>query len=248
MIPIWTIRVDLRTRFRKCRPQDATFPDAGAFGAIDPDINSTRAQSWNVIVERQIGSVVAGVGELSRKLAGSHLGPGAAQSRRLPRSGPVHAHNGVSYPVCSTTANLQQRRALSLENAAASGQLGTIDQHAAVGTQDYRALRLSLQRRAASGLRLSGNYTRSYCFGNTAQLTFGQVGQRLPEAGRPVVRSRQLHPGPAAHRATSRSVRRRRSSRTRAVRALASNWNVSGIINARSGTLAHRDDGQGRRA
>jgi len=214
---------------------NATYPAAGAFGAIDPDINSTRAQSWNVIVERQIGSSW----QASASYLGSRLDRIWGQVQLNPGVflglGPCTLSNGVSYPVCSTTANLQQRRTLSLENAAASVQLGTIDQHAAVGTQDYRALRLSFQRRAASGLRLSGNYTRSYCFGNTAQLTFGQAA------------SGYLKPDdPSFDRGNCTQDRRHIANLTvgaqtpdfanAVVRALASNWNVSGIINARSGT------------
>jgi hypothetical protein len=34
--------------------RDAEFPAFGAYGVMDPDINSTRVQQWNVTVERQI--------------------------------------------------------------------------------------------------------------------------------------------------------------------------------------------------
>ena len=224
----------------------ATYPAAGAFGAIDPDINSTRAQSWNVIVERQIGSSW----QASASYLGSRLDRIWGQVQLNPGVflglGPCTLSNGVSYPVCSTTANLQQRRTLSLENPAGSVQLGTIDQHAAVGTQDYRALRLSFQRRAASGLRLSGNYTRSYCFGNTAQLTFGQ-----PASG-------YLKPDdPSFDRGNCTQDRRHIANLTAGVetpefenavvRALASRWNVVGHHQRPLGHVAHRDDGQGRR-
>ena len=36
-------------------PRDIAFPFYGSYGAIDPDINSPRTQSWNVTLERQIG-------------------------------------------------------------------------------------------------------------------------------------------------------------------------------------------------
>jgi len=35
---------------------DAQFPAYGALASVDPDNNSTRIQSWNVIVERQVGA------------------------------------------------------------------------------------------------------------------------------------------------------------------------------------------------
>jgi hypothetical protein len=214
---------------------DALFPDAGAFGAIDPDINSTRAQSWNVIVERQIGAVW----QASASYLGSRLDRVWGQVQVNPGVflglGPCTI-NGVSYATCSTNANLNQRRALSLENAQASRQLGPIDRHAAVGTQDYHALRLSMQRRAASGVRLSGNYTRSHCMGtNTATTTFGQVGSGF------------LKPDdPAFDRGNCTQDRRHIANLTvgvqtpefthPALRAVASDWTVSGILNARSGS------------
>jgi hypothetical protein len=215
--------------------RDANFPDAGAFGAIDPDINSTRAHSWNVIVERQIGDAW----QASASYLGSRLDRIWGQVQLNPGVfmglGPCTLRNGVFYPVCSTTANLNQRRVLSLENPTGARQLGPIDEHAAVGTQDYRAIRLSVQRRAANGLRLSGNYTRSYCFGNQAQTTFGQVGSGF------------LKPDdPSFDRGNCTQDRRHIGNLTvgsrtpefgnAALRAIASNWNVSGILNARSGS------------
>jgi hypothetical protein len=144
--------------------------------------------------------------------------------------------NGVSYATCSTNTNLNQRRVLSLENPQASRQLGPIDQHAAVGTQDYHALRISVQRRAASGVRLSGNYTRSYCVGNTVTTSFGQVGSGF------------LKPDdPAFDRGNCTQDRRHIGNLTAgfqtpefsapALRVLASDWTISGILNARSGSF-----------
>jgi hypothetical protein len=149
--------------------------------------------------------------------------------------GPCTLPNGVTYPVCSTNANLDQRRVLSLENPQRSALLGPIDKHEAVGTQDYAAVRLSLQRRAASGVRISGNYTRSYCVGNAIQTSFGQVGSGI------------LKPDdPAFDRGNCSQDRRHIANLTMGVdtprfdnavlRGLASEWNVSGILNARSGS------------
>jgi hypothetical protein len=214
---------------------DATYPDYGAFGAIDPDINSTRAQSWNAIVEKQIGQVW----QASASYLGSHIDRIWGQVQLNPGVflglGPCTLSNGVTYPVCTTDANLNQRRVLSRENAAASRKLGPIDKHAAVGTQDYHALRLSLQRRAATGVRLSGNYTRSYCVGNTAQTTFGQVGSGFlkpddPSFDRGHCTQDRRHIGNLTVGVQTPSFT------NAALRAVASEWTVSGILNARSGS------------
>jgi hypothetical protein len=36
--------------------RNVTYPAFGSFGTMDPDINSPRAQNWNVTLERQLGS------------------------------------------------------------------------------------------------------------------------------------------------------------------------------------------------
>ena len=214
---------------------NAAFPAYGAFGAIDPDINSTRAQSWNVIVERQIGSVwqasASYLGSYVDRIWGQvSLNPGVFLGLA-----PCTLPNGVSYPSCTTAANLDQRRVLSLENPAGSTQLGPIDKHAAVGTQDYHAMRLSMQRRAASGVRLSANYTRSYCVGNTAQLTFGQVSAGFLKPDDPAFDRGNCTQDRKHIANLTAGIQTPQFSNT-ALRILASDWNVSGIINVRSGT------------
>ena len=75
--------------------------------------------------------------------------------------------NGVAFAVCTTNGNLQQRRVLSLsnENPRSAGLIGILDEYTNDGDQSYRGMRLSVQRRAATGLSFSANYTLSRCFG-----------------------------------------------------------------------------------
>jgi len=73
---------------------------------------------------------------------------------------------GVSYPMCTTAANLDQRRALSLENPQFGQFFGPVDLNTDAGTQDYHGVKLSFRRRAATGISLNGNYTWSHCVGN----------------------------------------------------------------------------------
>src|SRR5688572_14802634 len=87
----------------------------GTFGTMDPGINSPRIQSWNVTVEQQLGTewgvAVSYLGSHSDRLwAQVALNPGVYMGL-----GPC-VINGVSYPVCSTNANLNQRRALNQIN------------------------------------------------------------------------------------------------------------------------------------
>jgi hypothetical protein len=102
-----------------------------------------------------------------------------------------------------------------------------------VGTQDYHALKLTARRRA-TGLTLSGNYTLAYCVGNATPLS-------------PQFSSGYLKPeDPGFDRGNCEQSRTHIANLTLgvqtpdfdapALRAVASNWRVSGIINARSGS------------
>ena len=152
--------------------RDVRFVPGGAFGATDPHINSPRIQQWNVTIERQMGATW----QVAASYLGSHtdrlwnqvaMNPGVFLGL-----GPCTL-DGVFYASCSTTRNLNQRRELSLsgQNPAAARLIGNLDLHTNLGTQDYRGLKLSFQRRAAAGVSLSGNYTVSRCYGDPALRT-----------------------------------------------------------------------------
>jgi hypothetical protein len=77
--------------------------------------------------------------------------------------------NGVNYPTCSTTANYNQRRLLSLLNPSAAADLGYVDVFDPGGTQSYNGLILSVQHRFSHGLSINANYTWSHCVGDYSQ-------------------------------------------------------------------------------
>jgi len=214
-------------------PPDAPFPVYGSFGSMSPDINSPRVQSWNVTVEQQIGTAwqaaASYLGSYSDRLWGQvAINPGVFLGL-----GPCTLQ-GVTYPVCTAANNLDQRRVLSLENPQASRLLGPVDRFDDLGTQDYAGLKLSVRRRTVEGLSLSANYTVSHCVGNTVVTGFPQIsaGYRKPE-------------DPAFDRGNCVQSRRQVFTLTTgyqtpefaggALRALASDWRVSGILSARSG-------------
>ena len=129
---------------------NTVFPAFGAFGVMDPNIQPPRVQSWNVTLEQQIfenWSVTANyLGRYSDHLwAESAINPGVFLG--LGRA----SINGVSFTVCSTNANLNQRRDVLARESARGGRLGFLDLHNAVGWQTYHGLRLTVTRRAANG-------------------------------------------------------------------------------------------------
>jgi hypothetical protein len=216
-------------------PADAPYPAFGAFGTIAPDNNSPRMQSWNVTLERQLGSSwgtsVSYLGSYADRLWGAvQINPGVFLGL-----GPCTI-NGVAYPSCTTAANLNQRRALILENAAAGQFFGALDVHTDVGEQSYRGLKLSIQRRGGSGLSLNGNYTLSHCEGDTesgfafAQFSSGYLKPDDPSFDRGNCSQSRTHIGNLSLGTQTPTFS------NRALRIIASDWRLSGILNARSGS------------
>jgi hypothetical protein len=208
----------------------------GAFGATDPNINSPRTQSWNVTIERQLGTEwgvsVSYLGSYSDRLwtqiqqnPGVFLGVGPC----------VLA--GVSYPVCSTAANLNQRRVLSRsgENPAAAALIGNLDLHTSIGTQDYRGLKLSMRRRSAAGISLNGNYTVSRCYGDNTTGGFPQLAQG-PTNPDNLAADRGRCDQDRTHVANVSVGYETPEAGNAVVNAVASHWRVSGILSARSGS------------
>ena len=208
------------------------FPAFSAYGTIDPDINSPRVQTWNATVEKQVGqdwgTTASYLGSYSDRLWGAvALNPGVFRGLG------ACTINGVSYPTCTTNANLDVRRVLYQENPREAGLLGPIDRHSAVGTQDYHALKLTARRRA-TGLTLSGNYTLAYCVGNSTplspQFSSGYLKPEDPGFDRGNCEQNRTHIANLTLGVQTPDFA------TPALRAVASNWRVSGIINARSGS------------
>jgi hypothetical protein len=136
---------------------------------------------------------------------------------------------------------------LSGENPAAARLLGNMDIHQAVGTQDYKGLKLSFQRRAGDGVSLSGNYTVSRCFGDPALQTggFPQIanGYTNPDDfsfDRGICDQDRTHIGTLVA-----GVRTPRMDNG-ALRAAFSDWRISGIFSARSGQPLNVIAGQDR--
>jgi hypothetical protein len=213
---------------------DAVFPSFAQFLVMDPENNSTRAQTWNATIERQFGSTwqasVSYLGSyLDRMWGGVHLNPAVFMGL-----GPCTI-NGVNYPTCSTDANINQRRVLFLENPFRGAALSYVNRISDVGTQTYRGVRLSMRRSAATGLSLSANYTLSHCEADTevggSWLQFEEGYQKPDDPGfdRGNCGNNRRQIGNVSLGAQTPAF-----SNT-ALRLLASEWRLSGIFSARSG-------------
>jgi len=216
-------------------PFDAQYPAFGAYGTMDPNINSSRVQQWNVTLERQLGTAwqasASYLGSYADRLWGQvHINPG-----NFLGLGPCTIA-GVAYPSCTVTGNVDRRRTLFLENPVAGQMLGPIVKFADVGEQSYRGLKLSVRRRSDSGVSLSGNYTISHCEADTevsgsfSQFANGYSDPNDPSFDRGNCSQNRRQIGNVSIGAETPQFG------NATVRALASNWRFSGILNARSGS------------
>lgn len=216
-------------------PPDVTFPGLGSYAVIDTDINSMRVQSWNVTVEQQIG----GAWQVSASYLGNYMdrlwGPVQINPGVYMGLGPCTL-NGVFHPTCSTTANVEARRVFTLHDPIEGRLMSNVARYDDVGEQTYNGLKLSFRRRSTDGVSLNGNYTVSKCMtdtqwtGSFIQFSAGYVDPTNPayDNGNCSQNQRQIanlsvgYVTPEAANAV--------------VRALASDWRMAGILNARTGS------------
>jgi len=214
--------------------RDTLYPAFGAFGTMEPDINSPRVQNWNVTLERQIGSAwgvaVSYLGSYTDRLwAQTAINPGIFMGL-----GPCTLRDGRVYSVCSTNANLNVRRVLFQENQVEGRLIGALDLNDDIGWQEYRGLKLSVQRRAAGGLSLNGNYTWSRCAGTDTPNTFSQISSGYTKPDDPEF-DKGYCDQDRTHLASVTLGADTPEFSGGALRALASGWRAAGIVSIRSG-------------
>jgi hypothetical protein len=216
-------------------PRTAPFPSQSSFSAIDPGINSTRVQSWNATVERQLGTgwavSASYLGSYTDRMWGSQaLNPGVFLGL-----GPCTL-NGVNYPVCSTTVNLEARRTLTLENPAQGRAYSYINQFADIGEKTYSALKVSFRRRSDGGVSATGNYTLSKCETDTeVSGSFTQFSASYTDPANPSYDLGNCTSN-RTHIANFTVGYLTPQLANAALRAVASDWRLSGILTARSGS------------
>ncbi len=222
----------------------AAFPVGGQYLAIDPNQRNTRKQSWNAVVERQIGTDMAVSASYIANYTDRLWNMKALNPALFMGLGPCTLPDGSFHPVCSTPGNVNQRRALTFENPVEGRFIAGLDLHDASGTRTYNGLLLSFQRRSAGGVNLSANYTLSKCEGHpTTDLPNIGTGWSKPD-------------DPDFDRGACEADRRHVVNMTVGVQtpdlgdglaaALVGGWRVNGILRAMSGWPLTATTGQDR--
>jgi hypothetical protein len=167
---------------------DAFFVDRGSYYSLPTKNPTTYRNSWNLSIQRElrpdlaveatyIGSQVANMW-YNKPLNWGLYVPGVGDANgNCFYNGRVTPFRVQAGRDCSTTANLDERRRLNVLYPNVGGAtLSYLDEYGTGGTQSYHGLVVSIQRRSANGVNISGNYTLSHCWGDTNSSQSGHGG------------------------------------------------------------------------
>ncbi|HEY6343821.1 MAG TPA: TonB-dependent receptor [Bryobacteraceae bacterium] len=130
--------------------KNAYFPIPGTYTTYPLNIKNTYMEQWNFSIQKQVGA--------NWLLSASYLGN---DTIHLWADDPVNA--AVYIPGVSTLATENQHRVLYLQNPAQGQYFGTIHSLDDGSTAEYDALLISANHRLSSHFTVLGNYTWSHC-------------------------------------------------------------------------------------
>jgi len=224
---------------------NVTFTPRGLFATTPYDTPTPSYSTWNLAIQRQIGSAwVVSATYMGSKV--SHLLISVPLNYAPLTPGlPVVPTSDPRCTATSTTvnclSNADSRRLLAVLNpAGAKNYFGPTMQWNAGGNQHYNAMLLSLQRRLSQGVSLGANWTWSHCIGQelgyntkpeqtaTDPIHYNQVGN-CDSDRRQIVNLTAVVEAP---KFSNRELRR-----------VVSGWKWAGIYTFRSGTPLMIQDG-----
>jgi hypothetical protein len=205
-----------------------TFTPRGLFATTPYDTPTPSYSTWNLQIQRQVGS--------DWLVSGTYIGSKVSHlliSVPLNYSVPAPGANG-------TTASLDARRRLTQLNPAYGQFFSATMQWNAGGNQHYEGAVFAVQRRFSRGVSMNANWTWSHCIGQelgyntkpeqtvTDPINYNQVGN-CDSDRRNIVNLTAVAQVPRFS--------------NRALRVVASGWRWSGIYTFRSGTPLMIQDG-----
>ena len=199
-----------------------TFPLYGGFVTFPIDMKPPYFDQWNVSLQRQLGA--------AWMVSANYL---ESRGHRLPVGDQL---NPAVYSVGATTATTNQRRLLSLLNPSQGQYYGSITAVEPIGTSKYEGLLLSAQHRSANGLFVSGNWTISNCVSDIINYEPSVAGIELVKPGDPAYDRGSCGATDQKHVVNLSAVYQVPGASTGVVRALTSDWQLSTIVSARSGS------------
>jgi hypothetical protein len=147
-------------------PSNVTFPLLGTYVSMPIDIHPMQVRQWNVSYERQVWKEVL--------LSATYLG-----NKTMHLWNGYELNPGVYIPGSSTTANVDARRVLNLQNPAQGRYYGSVAVTDDQGSGHYNGLTLAMQKRLAHGWSGNTNFTVAKCFNNGEPST--DIGNTYPD-------------------------------------------------------------------
>jgi hypothetical protein len=148
---------------------DAPFVRFGSYVAQQPDAKATTVYSWNLSVQRQVGtSGFVSISYLGTETAHLWMTTPLNPAVLVASTSPLGTCPTGQTANCNATTNINQRRIAFLANPNEGQFLGPVDRFETGGTASYNGLVLSAQKRF-SHVNLNGNYTWSHCIGDITQ-------------------------------------------------------------------------------
>ena len=216
--------------------RNATFPTNAGWVVIPPNLPAVYLNQWNVSIQKQAGSWLLSanyIGSETTHLLSSIEGDPAVY---LPGSSCVI--NGTTFSPCSSVSNTTQRRALNLQNPSQGKYYGSIITENATGTMSYNGMFLTANRHLSRGLTMQVNYTLSHCINTGTQqlISIPIIAGIAPIQSRAGLRGNcSLLEQDRRHNFNLSAVYLMPQFSGRAMRLLASGWQVSGIVRILSG-------------
>jgi hypothetical protein len=220
---------------------NVTFTPRGLFATTPYDTPTPSYSTWNLAIQRQIGSAwLVSATYMGSKVSHLLLSIPLNYAPLIPGA-PVVATCAANATNANCLANADSRRVLAVLNPAGAGNFfGPTMAWNAGGNQHYHAAVFSVQRRLSRGVSLSANWTWSHCIGQetgyntkpeqtvTDPIHFNQVGN-CDSDRRNIVNLTAVAQTPKFS--------------NRMMSLVASGWKWSGIYTFRSGTPLMIQDG-----
>ena len=201
-------------------PANTTFPLLGTYVSMPVDIHPMQVRQWNVSYDRQIWR--------DWLVSATYLGN---QTTHLWNG--YELNPGVYIPGASTTANVDARRVLNLQNPAQGRYYGSVGVTDDEGSGNYNGLILAIQKRLSHGWSANTNFTWSRCLNNGEPST--DITNTYPD---PTDRNTNWGPCDADRPFISNTslILQSRGAGSGLVHALTADWQVGTVIQLRSGS------------
>src|SRR5439155_12065618 len=240
-----------------------TFVPNGVYQPTNPNLTPTYTQTWNLSLQQELapGTLVS-VAYLGTEITHLQAAEPLNQSVYIPGVADANGNcffNGsaVDFTVklkpndsCSTLANTQDRRRLSLLRPQFKDAIGRMGDIVNGGSQSYNVALFSVQKRATQGITVNANYTWSHCigdymgrsnsgYGTSVDQTYQDRNNRRKDRGNCEVDARHVF--------NFTSVAETPKFANRTVNMLGSGWRLSVLYRASNGAINNANASSGVR-